>query len=68
MDPRQPPEPGDEQILAALDWAPTGLDTLLRRTGLGPGQITAALYRLLAAGWARCTDGWWERIAAPGAP
>lgn len=68
VDPRQPPEPGDDQILAALDWAPTGLDTLLRRTGLGPGQITAALYRLLAAGWARCTDGWWERIAAPGAP
>lgn len=65
-DPRQPPEPGDEPVLAALDWGPTSLDTLLTRTGLGPGAVTVALYRLLAGGWARTTDGWWERIAPPG--
>ena len=67
IDPRQPPEPRDDPVLAAVDWVPTNLDTLMRRTGLGPGELTAALYRLLAAGWARCRDGWWERIAAPGA-
>ena len=66
IDPRQPPETRDESVLAALDWAPTSLDTLLRRTGRGAGDVTAALYRLLGTGWARCTDGWWERIAAPG--
>ena len=67
FDPRQPPEPRDDRVLAAVDWAPTGLETLLRRTGLGPGELTAALYRLLASGWTRCSNGWWERVAAPGA-
>lgn len=66
VDPRPPPDPRDERILAALDWAPTSLDTMLRRTGMAPGEVCAGLYRLLAGGWARCTDGWWERIAAPG--
>lgn len=66
FDPRQPPEPRDDGVLAAVDWAPTSLETLLRRTGLGPGELTAALYRLLAAGWTRSRDGWWERVAAPG--
>lgn len=66
LDPRPPPEPRDDHVLAAVDWAPTSLETLLRRTALGPGELTAALYRLLASGWARCRDGWWERIAAPG--
>jgi DNA processing protein len=68
VDPRRPPASGDDAILAAVDWAPTSLEKLLRRTGRGPGEITASLYRLLSAGWVRCTDGWWERIAAPGAP
>lgn len=68
VDPRQPPEGRDDRILAAVDWAPTSLEALLRRTGLGPGQVTAALYRLLASGWVRCTDGWWERVAARGGP
>lgn len=67
LDTRPPPEPRDEPVLAALDWSPTSLETLLRRTALGPGQLTAALYRLLDAGWARSTEGWWERMAAPGA-
>ena len=66
FDRRRPPASGDDVVLAALDWAPTGLDALMRRTGLPPGPITAALYRLLEGGWARCTDGWWERIAPPG--
>lgn len=66
LDLRRPPEQGDEPVLAALDWAPTALDTLLRRTGLHPGLLTAALYRLQEGGWARCTDGWWERLAPPG--
>lgn len=68
IDPRKPPEPRDDAILAAVDWAPTSLEKLLRRTGRGPGEITAALYRLLSGGWVRCTDGWWERVAAAGGP
>lgn len=68
VDPRKPPAGRDDVILAAVDWAPTSLEKLLLRTGRSPGEITSALYRLLAAGWVRCTDGWWERIAAPGAP
>lgn len=67
VDTRKPPEPRDDAVLAAVDWAATSLDTLMRRTGRGPGELTAALYRLLSAGWVRCTDGWWERVAAPGA-
>ncbi|HUR49049.1 MAG TPA: DNA-processing protein DprA [Acidimicrobiales bacterium] len=68
VDIRRRPDACDEGILAAVDWAPTSLEKLMRRTTLGPGEITAALYRLLSKGWVRCTDGWWERIAAPGAP
>ena len=66
LDRRRPPESRDEPVLAALDWVPTGLDTLMLRTGLHPGSITAALYRLMEGGWARCTDGWWQRLAPPG--
>lgn len=66
VDPRPLPEPRDDRVLAAVDWAPTSLETLLIRTGLGPGELTAALYRLLGAGWTRCREGWWERVAAPG--
>ena len=65
-DPRRPPEPADEPVLVALDWSPTSLESALRRTGLSPAQVTGSLYRLLEAGWVRCTDGWWERVAAPG--
>lgn len=66
LDTRTPPEPRDEPVLAALDWSPTTLDVLLRRTAMRPPEITASLYRLLASGWARSRDGWWERVAAPG--
>ena len=66
-DPRRPPDRRDEPVLAALDWSPTSLESALRRTGLGPAQVTASLYRLLEAGWVRCREGWWERVAAPGA-
>lgn len=66
FDRRPPPDPRDDVVLAAVDWAPTSLETLMRRTGFAPGELTAALYRLLAAGWTRCRDGWWERAAAPG--
>ena len=65
-DPRPTPDPSDEPVLAALDWSPTSLESALRRTGLRPAQVTASLYRLLEAGWVRCRDGWWERVAAPG--
>ena len=67
LDLRRPPAPADEPVLSALDWVPTGIDTLMRRTGLHPGAITTALYRLMADGWASCSDGRWQRLAPPGA-
>lgn len=68
LDTRLPPEPRDEPVLAALDWSPTSIDTLLRRIAMSPPQVTASLYRLLDRGWVKCTAGWWERIAAAGPP
>lgn len=66
LDTRRPPEPRDDPVLAAVDWSPTSISTLLRRIPLSPPQLTAALYRLLDGGWVKCTDGWWERVAPPG--
>jgi DNA processing protein len=49
-------------VLAAVDWEPTGVETVLVRTGLTPTSVAMALDRLERAGWVRGDAGWWERI------
>lgn len=64
--PRQPPpeEPTgvESEVLAAVDWEPTGVETILVRTGLTPTSVALALDRLERAAWVRGDAGWWERI------
>lgn len=65
LDVRPPPRPGDDPVLAALDWTPQSVDEVVGRTGLGVAQVLGALSRLREAGWAAAADGWWQRCAAP---
>lgn len=60
---RRPPAGGDANVLAAVDWSPTTIETVLRRTGLSPLAAAAALERLASSGWLRGAAGWWERVA-----
>lgn len=60
--PRPEPTGIEAVVLAAVDWEPTGVETILVRTGLTPTSVTLALDRLERAGWVRGDAGWWERI------
>jgi DNA processing protein len=65
--PDRRPRPGasESAVLAAVGWSPTSLDGVTLRAGLAPADVAVALHRLEATGWARCVDGWWERLAPP---
>ncbi|MFN2608543.1 MAG: hypothetical protein ABR511_11745, partial [Acidimicrobiales bacterium] len=62
---RPPPEGPDAAVLAAVGWEPASLDTVVARTGLGPGPASLSLARLEDAGWVAGNGGWWER-SGPG--
>jgi DNA processing protein len=63
-DRRPPPSRSDAAVLAAVDWVPTSVETILQRTSLSPIHASTALAHLEVAGWIRSSGGWWERIAA----
>lgn len=48
-------------ILEAVDWSPTGTETILRRTGLPVSTVAVGLARLEATGLVSGTAGWWQR-------
>jgi DNA processing protein len=50
-------------VLAAVEWSPTGVETVMRRTGLGLPATAAALGRLEDAGLVRKDGPWWQRSA-----
>ena len=58
------PEPGQEEapVLDSLGWEPATFDDLCARTGRTPSQVSVALARLQAGGWAAERAGWWERV------
>ena len=62
-DRRPPPGPVESQVLAAIGWSPSTLEAISLRSGLGPADVAVALNHLDADGWARSSDGWWERLA-----
>ncbi len=64
-DGRPPPGPVESQVLAALGWSPSTLETISLRSGLNPSDVAVALTRLDADKWARSHEGWWERLAPP---
>jgi DNA processing protein len=51
-----------DPLLEAVDWTPTTTEQILRRTGLGIGELSAALTRLEVRGLVRRHGGWWERV------
>lgn len=59
---REPPGPDESPVLDALGWEPATFDDLCARTGRTPGQVSVALARLQAGGWAGERAGWWERV------
>jgi DNA processing protein len=61
-----PSEGPDRAVWQAVDDQPTPTEAVLRRTGLGPGEVAAALGRLEAAGWILPGAGWWTRRRSPG--
>ncbi|HYI62782.1 MAG TPA: DNA-processing protein DprA [Acidimicrobiales bacterium] len=65
LDPRPPPTGDGRRVLRALGWAPAGLDTLARRTGLGLGPLAVALDRLESDGWVHRDAGQIERRGRP---
>ncbi|HEX2040686.1 MAG TPA: DNA-processing protein DprA [Acidimicrobiales bacterium] len=60
--PRPVPTGVEATVLAAVDWEPTAVETILVRTGLTPMSVALALRRLEHAAWVRDDAGWWERI------
>lgn len=56
-----PPTGLDGAVWAALEAEPTPTETIMRRTGLSPGQVAAVLARLEEGGWVEAGPGWWER-------
>jgi DNA processing protein len=64
-DRRPPPVANAATVLAAIGWSPASLEMLTLRSGIGPAEVAVALNQLEVDGWARCVDGWWERLAAP---
>ena len=61
----EPMEGVDGEVLRAVDWAPTTVDSVVLRTGLQPAKVAAALGRLEMAGHIYGDRGWWERQKAP---
>ncbi len=61
------PAPGarGDLVLAELGWQPATVDILIARTGLGVGEITAAIRKLTQQGWVARNGGWIERVAHP---
>jgi DNA processing protein len=64
-DGRRPPGPVESQVLAAVGWTPSSMETVSLRTGLSPADVAVALNHLEADGWTRSSDGWWERLSPP---
>jgi DNA processing protein len=65
--PVEPALPEEErEVLEAVDWGPTSVDTVLSRTGAELPAVAAVLARLEHAGWVRCGGGWWERTRNEG--
>lgn len=62
VDPRPSPARADAEVLASVGWEPTAADDVLRRTGMAPAAVAAALGRLETAGWVQGVGGWWERV------
>jgi len=62
-DRRAVPSGIEAAVLAAVDWVPTSVETILQRTRLPPLHASMALSHLELAGWVRPNAGWWERIA-----
>jgi DNA processing protein len=62
-DRRPPPGPLESQVLAAIGWSPSTLETISLRSGLDPSQVAVALNHLESDAWARSNNGWWERLA-----
>ena len=63
-DRRPEPHGTEADVLAAVDWTPTSVETVLLRTGLAPPTASSALVRLEQAGWVQPTAGWWQRVPA----
>jgi DNA processing protein len=57
--PRLGPVPS--QVHQALDQDPATLEVVVRRSGLGIGEVSLALERLAEAGLAVGAQGWWSR-------
>ncbi|HUQ38916.1 MAG TPA: DNA-processing protein DprA [Acidimicrobiales bacterium] len=64
-DRRAPPARCDERVLAAVDWTPTPVDSICRRTGQRPTEVAVALAHLEIDGWITGQGGWWTRLAPP---
>jgi DNA processing protein len=62
-DPRPPPDPTQQAVLAAFDWEPATLEHLATRTGMRLPELALALEGLLAAGWVMAAGGWYERVS-----
>ena len=52
----------DAVVLSALDWEPSSVEQVLRRTGLPLGIVSVSLDRLTHRGRVRGGAGWWERV------
>lgn len=61
-DPRPPPGGSAEVVLAALGWSPASLDQLVGLTGLGVGEVAAALDTLAESGWVAARGDWFEQV------
>jgi len=56
--------PVESDLLAAIDWAPTATEAILRRTGLSIVEASSGLVRLEVRGLVRKQGGWWERVGS----
>lgn len=63
---RDPPDAGDHVVLDGLGWQPATLQQLAERTGLGLGQLSVSLGRLIDQRWVAASDGWFERTSGTG--
>lgn len=50
-------------VLDALEWRPSSLEQLARRSGLPMRELSAAIGQLERSGWVRCDGTWVERVA-----
>lgn len=58
---RTPPSAADAVVLDAVGWEATSVDTVVRRSGLRPASVLAALERLASSGWIAGSGAAWER-------